>query len=234
MSTSNTQSEPQKDSTKPSSTKPHEVALNKTIYQFKIILIGQSGVGKTSLVNRFMGYEFQENYTCTINADFKMKSLSIDPSTGAELTIWDTCGQERFRSLTRQYYKDAHGIILVYDVADEKSFKELDSWLDEIRINNKNDVSIVLVGNKIDLENRVITKEQGKQFADKNGVMYIEASSKDGINVESPFEDLANDIIKKLREKNGGDNMETEEDKIKKIGERNEIERQREKEVRCC
>ena len=74
---------------------PHEVFVNRTIYQFKIILIGDSNVGKTSLINRFMGFEFQENYACTINADFKIKTLSIDQLTGAELTIWDTCGQEK-------------------------------------------------------------------------------------------------------------------------------------------
>ena len=93
---------------------PHEVFVNRTIYQFKIILIGDSNVGKTSLINRFMGYEFQENYACTINADFKIKTLTIDQATGAELTVWDTCGQEKFRSLTRQYFKDAHGIIISF------------------------------------------------------------------------------------------------------------------------
>ena len=125
---------------------PHEVFINRTIYQLKIILVGDSSVGKTSLVNRFMGFEFQENYSCTINADFKIKSLTIDQSTGAELTVWDTCGQEKFRSITKLYFKDAHGVILVYDVNNENSFKGLNIWLNEIKNNCKVDVSIILVG----------------------------------------------------------------------------------------
>ena len=115
------------------SSNTHEVILRQSIYQLKIILVGDSSVGKTTLVNRYMGYEFNENYSCTINADFKIKSLSITPNIGAELTIWDTCGQERFKSLTRQYFKDAHGVILVYDVSDLNSFNNISSWLKEIK-----------------------------------------------------------------------------------------------------
>ena len=213
---------------------PHEVFINTTIYQFKIILIGDSSVGKTSLVNRFMGFDFQENYACTINADFKIKSLSIDATTKAELTIWDTCGQERFRALTRQYFKDAHGIILLYDINNENSFKGLSIWLNEIKNYCNNEVSIILVGNKIDLDNRKITKEEGNSFATKNGLMYVETSSKDGINIDTPFENLAYDIIKKIKDNPDNDYNETVEQKLKKLGERNEIERRREKEVKCC
>ena len=213
---------------------PHEVYSNRTIYQFKIILIGDMSVGKTSLVNRFMGFEFSENYTCTISADFKIKSLSIDPSTGAELTVWDTCGQEKYRSITRQYFKDAHGIVLVYDVHNDNSFNGLSSWLDEIKNNCNKDVSIVLVGNKIDLDDRKILKEQGNDFASKNGMMYVETSSKEGININSPFEKLAIEIIKKIKEKQDNGSNETVEEQLKKLNERREIERQREKEVKCC
>lgn len=213
---------------------PHEVYANKTIYQFKIILIGDTYVGKTSLVNRFMGFEFTENYSCTISADFKIKSLSIDPSTGAELTVWDTCGQEKYRAITRQYFKDAHGIVLVYDVNNEKSFKGLSLWLNEINNNLKKDVSIVLVGNKIDLDDRKISKEEGNEFASKNGMIYVETSSKEGININTPFENLANEIIKKIKENVDNDYNETVEQKLKKLNERREFERQREKEVKCC
>ena len=213
---------------------PHEVFINRNIYQFKIILIGDSSVGKTSLVNRFMGFEFQENYACTINADFKIKSLSIDQSTGAELTVWDTCGQERYRAITRQYFKDANGVILVYDVNNDNSFKGLNNWLNEIKNNCKNDVSVMLVGNKIDLNNRKITKEQGSEFALKNKLMYVETSSKEGINIDTPFENLASDIIKKIKDNPDYDYGETVEHKLNRLGERNEIERKREKEVKCC
>ena len=213
---------------------PHEVFINRIIYQFKIILIGDQGVGKTSLVNRFMGYEFQENYACTINADFKIKSLSMDEETGAELTVWDTCGQEKFRAITRQYFKDAHGIVLVYDVNDDNSFRGLSSWLKEIKNNSNKDVSIVLVGNKIDLNDRKISKEEANEFAFKNGLIYYETSSKEGINIDTPFESLAKDIIKKIKENPDYEYNETVDQKLKRLNERNEIEKKREKEVKCC
>lgn len=216
------------------SSAPHEVFINRIIYQFKIILIGDQGVGKTSLVNRFMGYEFQENYACTINADFKIKSLSMDEETGAELTVWDTCGQEKFRAMTRQYFKDAHGIVLVYDVNDDNSFRGLSSWLKEIKNNSNKDVSIVLVGNKIDLNDRKISKEEANEFAFKNGLIYYETSSKEGINIDTPFESLAKDIIKKIKENPDYEYNETVDQKLKRLSERNEIEKKREKEVKCC
>ena len=208
----------------------HEISDSQTIYQFKIILIGDSAVGKTSLINRFMGLEYEENLNCTISADFKLKSLSIDSSTGVELTVWDTCGQEKYRSMTRQYFKDAHGIILVFDVNNENSFRGLNIWLNEIKSNcNNSNVSIALVGNKIDLNDRTISNEEGKEFAQKNGLLYVETSSKNGININTPFELLSNDIIQKIKQNQNGYN----EKNYKKI-ERYEIERQRETEVKCC
>ena len=207
---------------------PREISDSQTVYQFKIILVGDSAVGKTSLVNRFMGLEYQENMTCTINADFKLKSLSLDSSTGVDLTVWDTCGQEKYRSMTRQYFKDAQGVLLVFDVNNENSFSGLNEWLNEIKTNcNNSNVSIVLVGNKIDLNDRIISKEEGNEFAEKNGLLYVETSSKDGININTPFEMLSNDIVKKINEHQNGYN----EKNLKKI-ERYEIERQREQEVK--
>jgi len=213
---------------------PHEVFIDRTIYKFKIILVGNSSVGKTSLINRYMGFGFEENYPCTVNADFKIKSLTIDEITGAELTVWDTCGQEKYKALTRQYFKDAHGVILLYDVTNEDSFKGLNSWLTEIRNNSNKDVSIVLVGNKIDLDDRKITKEIASEFAIKNGLFYYETSSKDGINIDVPFENLAKDLVKKIKEYADSDPNETVEQKLERIKERNIIERKREKEVKCC
>ena len=167
-------------------------------YQFKIILLGESGVGKTSILSCYMEEKFKSDRPCTINADFKIKSLKIDQSTSVKLTIWDTAGQERYKSLTKHYFKDAHGIILIYDVADRRSFEGLGTWLEEIKNNMlKDEVSIILVGNKIDLPFRNVTKEEGESFANKNDLMYLETSSKEGTNIEKIFEMISKEIISK-------------------------------------
>ena len=211
----------------------HEVILSQTIYQFKIILVGDSNVGKTSLVNRFMGYDFEDNISCTVSADFKIKSVSVTSNIGAELTIWDTCGQERFRSMTRQYFKDAHGVILVFDVSDSKSYNNLSSWLKEIKNNSNRDPDIMLVANKIDIENRKITKDTGSKFAEKNGLMYAETSSKEGLNVDSPFEQIAQSLVNKVKD-NPNFNASIGDNSMKNFTERNDFEKNREKDVKCC
>ena len=211
----------------------HEVILSKTIYQLKIILIGDSSVGKTSLVNRYMGYEFIENQPCTVNTDFKVKSISVSAEIGTELTIWDTCGQERYRSMTRAYFKDAHGIVLVYDVGKMESFDNLSGWMKDIKNNSNLDPAIILVANKIDLDDRKISKETGMKYAEKNGLMYVETSSKEGINIDSPFEKLANTLIKKIKE-NPNYNINAVNKKLDNHGEKENFEKQREKEVKCC
>lgn len=213
----------------------NNVYIDRTIYQFKIILIGDTCVGKTTLVNRFMGYEFDDKYKCTISADFKVKLLAIDPKIGAELTIWDTCGHEKFRSLTRQYFKDAHGIVLVYDVCDRKSFFNLNSWVKEINNNKTQDASIVLVGNKIDLPERVVSKKEAEEYAQKNGFLYVETSSKEGMYIDLPFENLAHDIVDRVKKQQiEGVNNSIEQDGMYRLGGKKEIEKIREKDVNCC
>ena len=167
-------------------------------YEFKIILLGDSGVGKTSLLSRYMEEGYLDNRPCTINVDFRIKSLKIDQNTSAKVTIWDTCGQERFKSMTYRYFKDAQGIILLFDVGDKRSFNNLNKWLEEIENNiEQEDISIILVGNKIDLEFRNVSTEEGKNFAKFYNLLYCETSSKEGRNVEMAFEMVTKDIISK-------------------------------------
>ena len=212
----------------------HEVVLYKEIYELRIILVGDSNVGKTSLINRFMGNDFQENYQCTINVDFKIKTITFSSSIAAELKIWDTCGQERFKSLTSKYFKDAHGVVLVFDVSDLSTFKNLSFWLKEIKNNSNSNIKpeIILVANKIDLKDRKVTKETGKEFANKNKIMYVETSAKNGLNIDSPFEKLANVLINKIKE-NPDNYLNNTSVQIKNYGEK-DLEKDREKEVKCC
>ena len=191
------------------------------------------GVGKTSLMNRFMGMKFEENLPCTINADFRIKSLNIDPLTGAELTVWDTAGSEKFRSLTKQYFKDAHGVVLVFSVDKNDTFLGAQRWLKDIKDNCNENSSIILVGNKTDLENREVSSETASNFAMKNNLMYAETSSKEGMFVDVPFENLAIDIIKKTNLAKDNENVDIEQN-LRMVAEKNAFEKRREKEVKCC
>lgn len=220
-------------------------SVDKIIYNLKIILVGNSGVGKTSLLGRFIGENFNTNYSCTISAESKEKYLNIDNSIAVNLCIWDTCGQEKFRSLTRAYFRDAHGILLLYDVSDQKSFDDLDSWLKEIKNEAPKTSSILLVGNKIDLS-RTVSKQDASDFALKNKLQYNEVSCLEESYILTPFENISIDIVNKI--KNGEikieNNEEDEKEQVIKINDNqkleneivkiNEKERKREKEIACC
>ena len=174
---------------------------SKNKHKFKIILIGDSGVGKTSLLMKYMDGEVASDIKCTINAEFKIKSINIDPLTSVQITIWDTCGQEKYKSITKQYFEDVDGIILIYDVSDINSFKDLNKWLIEIKKNCLKNVSIILCANKIDIATKNISSEEGKNFAKNNDLLFRETSSKEGINIDNLFETLAKDIIRKMNGK---------------------------------
>ena len=203
----------------------------KVYYKLKLILLGNSGVGKTTLLSRYMDEEFIPNLPCTIYADFKIKSYKIDSSTTVELVIWDTCGQEKYKALTNQYFKDAHGVVLMYDVNNKRSFTDLNMWLEEIKKNIiKENVSIILVGNKVDLDSRNTTLEQANNYAKDNGILYCETSSKNGYNIKTVFENLIKDIIAKRK-------YNFKEDNEIILNSSYDIKRredEREKEIKCC
>jgi len=164
---------------------------------FKLLLIGDSGVGKSSILVRFVDNEFDEDRPCTIGVDFKNKKLMCRGSK-VSLQIWDTAGQEKFRSLTSSYYRGTEGIILVYDVTDRDSFKDIEQiWLREIDLySTKKDVVKLLVGNKIDLPNRQVSKEEARDFArNHNLAMYIETSAKTKNGIQQAFVELVEKIL---------------------------------------
>jgi len=164
---------------------------------FKILLIGNSGVGKSSLLLRFTAGKF-DDLSPTIGVDFKVKLLSFRGKR-LKLTIWDTAGQERFRTLTSTYYRGAQGIILVYDVTRRATFTDLsDVWLKEVdRFSTNKDCIKMLIGNKVDLEesSRVVTKKEGIAFARQHGCLFLEASAKTSINVQRCFDELMHKIM---------------------------------------
>lgn len=168
-------------------------------YMFKIILLGNIAVGKTCLLSYFVDNVFRTEYTCTVGVDFKVKTVSIEPDKKIDLQIWDTSGEERFKTITKQYYRDASGILIVFDVTNEKSFLDVANWIEDIKNYSKLNVSIVLVGNKCDLENqRVVSREKALEFANKNDLKYYETSAKTGTKVGSMFEELALIMVNKF------------------------------------
>ena len=181
---------------------------------FKILTIGESGVGKTCILRRFVENKFLKNHLATIGIDFKTKTLNIN-NQEIKLKIWDTAGQERFRNITTQYYKGADGIVLVYDVTDEASFDKIKDWMDQILSNtNKDEICLILLGNKCDIEKRSISYEQGKTLANELQVNFFETSAQTGQNIKEAFETLTADIMKK--KKIGGDNNNIDLKKNKK------------------
>jgi Ras-related protein Rab-1A len=163
-------------------------------YLFKLLIIGDSGVGKSCLLLRFSDDIFTDSFISTIGVDFKIKTVDIE-GVKIKLQIWDTAGQERFRTITSSYYRGAHGIIVVYDVTDQKSFDNITKWLKEIDTFAGGQVQKLLVGNKCDLVNeRNVTQEQGKALAEGLKIPFVETSAKSSTNVEQAFLMMAKDI----------------------------------------
>ncbi|XP_012142291.1 ras-related protein Rab-37 isoform X2 [Megachile rotundata] len=162
---------------------------------FKVMLLGDSGVGKTCLLTRFRDGRFLSgNYITTVGIDFRNKVVVVD-DTSIKLQIWDTAGQERFRSVTHAYYRDAQALLLLYDVTNKTSYDNIRAWLSEIREHAKEDVVIMLLGNKSDCgTERVVKREDGERLAQEYKVPFMETSAKTGLNVELAFLAVAREL----------------------------------------
>eukprot|EP00026_Physarum_polycephalum_P013656 Phypoly_transcript_14080.p1 GENE.Phypoly_transcript_14080~~Phypoly_transcript_14080.p1 ORF type:complete len:205 (+),score=28.32 Phypoly_transcript_14080:179-793(+) len=161
----------------------------------KVLMIGDSDVGKSSILLRFTDDLYNDEQPVTIGVDFKIKMVEIGGKK-INLTIWDTAGQEKFRSLTSSYYRGTQGIILVYDVTRRESFANLTSWLSEIETYTTNpDVVKLLVGNKVDKENREVSREEAVEFARSQAMLFIECSAKTRLGVQQAFEELVMRIL---------------------------------------
>jgi len=159
--------------------------------KFKLVFLGEQSVGKTSLITRFMYDSFDSTYQATIGIDFLSKTMYLEDRT-VRLQLWDTAGQERFRSLIPSYIRDSSVAVVVFDVTSQKSFQQTRKWVDDVRGERGNDVIIVLVGNKTDLnEKREVTAAQGEEEAKKLGCMFVETSAKVGHNVKGLFKKIA-------------------------------------------
>ena len=189
--------------------------MEKKEFLYKILLLGDSSLGKTCFLMRYTDNTFQEIHMSTIGLDYKLKNVQLDDGKMVKIQIWDTAGQDRFRSITKNYYKGAHGIILIYDITNQKTFENVKNWINQIKEEVSNKVTIILVGNKIDDEDhRVVSTEQGEKMAKDFGLMFFECSAKSGVNIDSTF----NELVKKTVENYSKVKMEGEKLKNKKGG----------------
>ncbi|TKY72295.1 Ras-related protein RABB1c [Spatholobus suberectus] len=169
-------------------------------YLFKYIIIGDTGVGKSCLLLQFTDKRFQPVHDLTIGVEFGARMITID-NKPIKLQIWDTAGQESFRSITRSYYRGAAGALLVYDITRRETFNHLASWLEDARQHANANMTIMLIGNKCDLAHRrAVSTEEGEQFAKEHGLIFMEASAKTAQNVEEAFIKTAATIYKKIQD----------------------------------
>ncbi|EAR91266.3 Rab-family small GTPase (macronuclear) [Tetrahymena thermophila SB210] len=178
--------------------------MNNTPYQeqsqeydhlFKLVLIGNSGVGKSCMLMRYAENTFTQNFYNTIGVDFKIKTINLQGKQ-IKLQIWDTAGQDRFKTITTNYYRGAHGIVVVYDVTDKLSFENVKTWMSEIEKYAQENVCKLLIGNKSDLsDKRVVSTEEGQQLASSLKIKFIETSAKNSNNIDSAFESMAQDVL---------------------------------------
>ncbi len=200
-------------------------------FQFKLLTLGDSNVGKTSIILRYTENTFSKNsQTSSLGVDYKTKTITTENQT-CKLCLWDTAGQEKFNHMTNQYYKECDGVLMIFDLTNKKSYDKVLYWVDELKnAVNIDNVSIVLLGNKVDeIEKREITKEEGEKLASKIGVWYYEVSALTRDNIDKAIKFLVKDIINK---KTSGDKpKKVEKKKIRLSEEENDDNKQSSK---CC
>jgi len=164
-------------------------------FLYKVVVTGDSGVGKTNIITRFTANEFSMESKATIGVEFGHAEITLGDGTKIKVQIWDTAGQERFRAITRGYYRGAVGALIVYDITKSVSFRNVEKWLQELRQHAFDDIVIMLVGNKSDLKQaREVPTDEAKKFAEKNGLLFMETSALDGENIKEAFYQTVSEI----------------------------------------
>ncbi|CAL1604437.1 unnamed protein product [Knipowitschia caucasica] len=179
-------------------------------YLFKVVLIGDSGVGKSNLLSRFTRNEFNLESKSTIGVEFATRSIQVDGKT-VKAQIWDTAGQERYRAITSAYYRGAVGALLVYDIAKHLTYENVERWLKELRDHADSNIVIMLVGNKSDLRHlRAVPTDEARAFAEKNGLSFLETSALDSTNVETAFQTILTEIYRIVSQKQMSERQESD------------------------
>ena len=239
--------DPKKDGKKKKSQKI--VLKDINIINYKIILVGEVSVGKTSIIGRYLNNSFSDDYRCTIQAEQQTKVIKEDENTSIKLNIWDTVGQEKFRAITRQYYRDCQGAFIVFDLTKKKTFEEIQTWINDIKNYGNSDTAIIILGNKSDLSNeREISPNDIKEKLNElNEDLYFEVSAKNGNNISMAFDKIKKiitenkKIIEEKKRKEGNKKVKKNKSKSKREKEEkrtqslNEFDRDfQEKNKKCC
>ena len=170
--------------------------MSKKEAKYKILILGDSKVGKSCFLTRYADKTYQEDYLSTIGMDYKIKNYELENGAIIKLYIWDTAGQDRFRSITSNYYKGADGIILIYDITKQETFNNVRNWITSIKEEAPAKVVLILVGNKVDDEkNRAVPQSEGEKIADEYNLPFLECSAKSDINVTETFDVLIKKIV---------------------------------------
>ena len=179
--------------------KNRKTKSGKEIIEIKLILLGDISVGKTSILGRYIKNSFSEDYKCTIQVERQTKLIDIDLYTSVKLVIWDTCGQEKYRNVTRQYYHGCDGAVIVFDLTNKDSFDNVSKWIEELKSNGPSNISLLIVGNKSDLTNdRVVPINVINKFIG-NKYLYYDVSAKNGNNIALAFEKIRAQIFNKIK-----------------------------------
>lgn len=205
-------------------------------FLFKVVLIGDSGVGKSNLLSRFTRNEFNLDSKSTIGVEFATRSIQVDAKT-IKAQIWDTAGQERYRAITSAYYRGAVGALLVYDISKHQTYDNVTRWLKELRDHADSNIVIMLVGNKSDLRHlRAVPTEEAKQFASENNLSFIETSALDASNVELAFQNILTEIYRIVSSKVPLDNGDSAQNPIGqgKVLEISKTQDADQKASKCC
>lgn len=169
-------------------------------HHVRLLLLGDSGVGKTCIMSRFTTDEYTNRHISTIGIDFRVKTVEMGGKK-IKIQIWDTAGQERFRAITTAYYRCAMGVVLVFSISNQQSFENIRQWMRDVNMYTENEPDKILVGNKCDLEaERMVSAHTAQNYADSLGIEYIETSAKNDINVKEAFAHLTRRIIRRITE----------------------------------
>ena len=202
------------------------MSKKKNYEELKLLTLGDSSVGKSSFIVKYIEDKFSYNYIATLGLDFKQKKIQLKSGENVRLRIFDTAGQERFKSISINFIKKANGILLLYDITNKNSFQSVNMWMESIKEAAGGKISVILIGNKCDLENeRAISKKEGEEKAKQFGLPFFETSCKEGTNINNVFEKLAEDILSKT-----SNNIENKGQKITK----EKSSKQNDKNKGCC